>query len=185
MSDTPTPPAAAEPKRYDILLVSQNRTYNVVEQGLKSIVNYLQATNLARITDEAVAKEWTELYLKPGPTAHELFVRGTFGAEIATYHELVVRAGKRATLVPFGATPEQGDVCHFYIEIRGALFNDIGAKVKNRLKDLLMTRFDFFVRDAVKPPPHAVVPPDEVPEDVKYAKRGEGATRVGTAVEEF
>lgn len=182
MSETENTPTE---KRYDILLVSQNRTYNVVEQGLKALMNYLQAANLARVFDEAVAKEWTEIYAKPGPTAHEAFVRGPFGAELDLYRELVVRAGKRPTKVPFGATPEQGDVCHFYIEIRGALFSDLSPKVKNRLKDLLMTRFDFFTRDHVTPPPHAVVPPNEVPEEVKYAKRDGTTPRVGTAVEEF
>ncbi|MFO0751089.1 MAG: hypothetical protein U1F43_36255 [Myxococcota bacterium] len=182
MPDTETAPTV---KRYDILLVSQNRTYNVVEQGLKSLLNYMQAATLSRVSDEAIAKEWTEVYAKPGPTAHEMFVRGAFGAELEPYLEMAVRAGKRPTRVPFGATEGVDDVCHFYIEIRGALFSDLGPKVKNRLKDLLQTRFDFYVRDHVKPPPHAIVPPDEVPEDVKYAKRDGASPRVGTAVEEF
>ncbi|MCC6621094.1 MAG: hypothetical protein IT385_07550 [Deltaproteobacteria bacterium] len=175
---------AQAPKRYDILLVSQNRTYNVVEQGLKSLMNYLQASNLARVKDEAIAKEWTEIYAVPGPTAHEMFVRGAFDSELASYVELCVRAGKRTTTLPFGG--KEGDEhCHFYIEIRGGLFNDLAPKIKNRLKDLLMTRFDYFVRDHEPPPPHAIVPPDEVPEEVKYARKDGASPRVGTAVEEF
>jgi len=176
----------ADPKRYDILLVSQNRTYNVVEQGLKSVLNYLSAANIVRVNDEAVAKEWTEVYGKPGATAHEGFMRGTFASDEAPYLEMVVRAGKRPTKVPFGPKEgEEGDHCHFYIEFRGALFNDLAPKLKNRLKDLLVTRFDFYVRDHVGLPPHAVVPEDEVPEDVKYATRGGAPKRVGTEVEEY
>lgn len=175
----------AGPKRYDILLVSQNRTYNVVEQGLKSLLNYLSAANIVRVNDEAIAKEWTEVYAKPGATAHEGFTRGTFASDEAPFVEMVVRAGKRPTKVPFGVEAGQGDVCHFYVEFRGALFNDLAPKLKNRLKDLLMTRFDMFVRDHEPPPPHAVVPPDEVPEAIKYARKDGASPRVGTAVEEL
>lgn len=59
--------------------------------------------NLARVNDEAIAKEWTEVYAKPGPTAHEMFVRGAFASDLEPYVELVVRAGS-ATRAPFGAS---------------------------------------------------------------------------------
>ena len=40
----------------DILAVSQNRAFNVVEQGLKSLVNFLQASGYVRVYDEAIAE---------------------------------------------------------------------------------------------------------------------------------
>jgi hypothetical protein len=57
--------------------------------------------------------------------------------------------------------------------------------VKNRLKDLLLTRFDFYSREHTALPPHAVVGPDEQPEDPKLARKDGASPRVGTAVEEF
>lgn len=176
---------AAQPPahRYDILLVSQNRAFNVVEQGLKSLMNYLVATNVVRVADEAIAKEWTELYCKPGPTPHDLFVRGPYEGTEAPFLELALRSGTRPCAVPFGTeTPE---TCYFWIEVRGALFQELSGKFKMKLKDVLATRFDFYTRDHVPPPPHATVPADEVPEEKKYARKNAASPRVGTAVEEF
>ncbi len=179
-----TPPeTSAEPKRYDILLVSQNRAFNVVEQGLKSLVNYLQASGLTRIYDEAVAEEWTEIYGKVGPSSHELFVKGAYDDPAPVYHELMIRGGTRPARVPYGpADPEES--CYFWIEIRGALFDDLTGKIKIKLREVMVTRFDMFVRPHEALPPHAIVPPEEAPIDKKKKKEGP-AHRVGTAVEEF
>lgn len=179
---TPTAPEVG-PKRYDILLVSQNRAYTVIEQGLKSLINYLQATNIIRVNDEAVAKEWVEVYSKPGPTAHDMFIRGTYESDVATFHEVAIRGGTRQCLMPFGGN--EGETCYLWIEIRGCLFPEVAGKYKTKLNGLMVTRFDYFVRDHVASPPHLIVPPDELPEDKKYARRDLGSPRVGTAVEEF
>jgi hypothetical protein len=173
----------APPRRYDVLLVSQNRAFNVVEQGLKSLVNFLQATNVVRIADEAIAKEWTELYCNPGPTPHDLFMRGPYQGTDAPFLELAIRSGTRPCLVPYG--PEQAETCYFWIEVRGSLFPEIAGKFKTKLKDLLATRFDFYQRDHVPAPPHATVPPDEVPDEKPRARKDGATPRVGTAVEEF
>lgn len=185
-TETTTDNAAAEtagPKRYDILLVSQNRAYTVVEQGLKSLINYLQATNIIRVNAEAVAKEWTEVYAKPGPTAHDMFVRGTYESDEATFHEVAIRGGTRPCLMPFGGN--EGETCYLWVEIRGCLFPEVNGKYKTKLNSVMATRFDYFVRDHAGLPAHLEVPPDEVPEDRKYARRDPGSPRVGTAVEEF
>lgn len=173
----------AAPKRYDILLVSQNRAYTVVEQGLKSLINYLQATNIIRVNDEAVAKEWVEVYSKAGPTAHDMFVRGVYDSDLLTFKEIAIRGGTRLCAIPFGGEENEG--CYFWMEVRGCLFQEINGKYKTKLNQVMTTRFDYFVRDHEALPAHLTVPPDEVPEAKKYARRDPSSPRVGTAVEEF
>lgn len=188
MSDeaTETQPEAAPteaPKRYDILIVSQNRAFNVVEQGLKSLINYLQAVGFVRVYDEAVAEEWTEVYCNAGPTAHEMFVKGPYITTEPLFLEYAIRGGTRPIHVPYG-TEDKEETCYFWMEIRGALFQEITGKVKNKLKDLLTARLDYFTRPHEALPPHLVVPANEQPTDKKRRKEGPAA-RVGTAVEEF
>lgn len=171
------------PKRYDILAVSQNRAFNVVEQGMKSLINYMQATNLIRVYAEAIASEWTEVYSNVGPSAHELFVKGVYASDEAPFLELAIRSGTRPCDVAYG--PETPETCYFWIEVRGALYPELTGRMKNKLKEILATRFDYYVRDHAALPPHAEVPPGEEPEDRKRRGRGGVAARVGTAVEEF
>lgn len=179
----PTPETPPAPARYDILAVSQNRAYNVVEQGLKSLINFMQASGFVRVNDEAVAEEWVEVYGAAGPTAHEMFVQGPYTSDVPVVLEIAFRSGTRPCRVPYGpADPDES--CYFWIEIRGALFNDITGKTKLKLRDVMATRFDFFVRPHQALPPHLVVPPDEAPID-KKKKKDTPAHRVGTAVEEF
>jgi hypothetical protein len=180
---TETEASERPPKRYDILLVSQNRQHTVIEQGLKSLINYLQATNIIRVNDEAVAKEWVEVYAKQGPTAHDMFVRGVYDSDLPTFFEVAVRGGTRACFIPFGGEENEG--CFFWMEVRGCLFQEINGKYKTKLNQVMSTRFDYFVREHVALPPHLTVPPDELPEEKKYARRDSASPRVGTAVEEF
>jgi len=188
MSDeaTDTQPDAtpkAPQQRYDILAVSQNRGFNVVEQGLKSLVNFLQASGYVRVYDEAIAEEWTEIYCNVGPSSHEMFVKGPYSNDEPLFREFAIRGGIRPVYVPFGAADPE-ETCYFWVEIRGALFSELAGKIKNKLKDVMVTRFDFYSRPHEALPPHAVVPADEAPTDKKKRKEGPAA-RVGTAVEEF
>jgi len=178
-----TPEAKATVPRYDIIALSQNRAFNMVEQGLKSLINYLQACGWVRVYDEAIAEEWTEVYAKVGPSSHEMFVKGPYAETEPVFLEVAVHSGVRPFTVPFGP-PDPEESCYFWIEIRGALFDEVAGKLKNKLKDVMSTRLDFYTRAHASLPPHAEVGPDEQPIDKKLRKGGP-AQRVGTAVEEF
>lgn len=181
-NETPTDKSTEKP-RWDLLLVSQNRALNIVEQGLKPLVNYLQASGFARVYDEAVAEEWTEIYCKLGPSSHQLFVTGSYSGDPEVFKEIAIRGGTAPTLMPFGRShPEE--TCYFWIEVRGALFKDFTAMFKRKLKEAMVTRFDLFTRPHTELPPHAEVGEDEVPIDKKKKKSGT-SQRVGTAVEEL
>lgn len=188
MSDTPETPTTPEvdtTPRHDMLIVSSNRSYTIVEQGLRAVVNYLQVANVIRMQDEKIAKEWTELYAKPGPTAHEAFVRGAYTGSKEPYLECVIHANKKAIPLPYGGEPGENGATRFYIEFRGCLFEDLAPRFKNRLREVLHTRFDIYTRPHTALPPHAVVPTGDEAAKPELAHRDSGSPRVGTAVEEF
>jgi hypothetical protein len=181
-TETPSDTTVEVP-RYDILLVSQNRALNVVEQGLKSLINYLQASGVVRVYDEAIAENWTEVYAKVGPSSHEMFVIGSYTGDSPVFLEVAIRGGTASTYIPFGGT--ENETCYFWIEIRGALFNDLTGKFKLKLREVMSTRFDMFTRKHEALPPHGEVGEDEAPVDKKRKRQEGAAQRVGTAVEEF
>ncbi len=201
-SDTATPPKpaveAATPaadtkkadgkkaddiKRYDLLLVAENRSFGLVDVGTRSVMNFLLANGVMKPTDEAIAKEWVEIYGDAGPTAHEAFTRRGYTGVYDTIREIVVRTGKREIPLPWG--PAKGQRIKFFIEFRGALWDQFDARFKNKLQRVLYTRPEVFVREHTELPPHVVVPDDEQPDEVKFKKRDNTTHRIGTAVEEF
>ena len=180
-SPEPTP-VVDGPPRVDLLVVSQNRAYNMVDHGLRALMNFLHTGNIGRATDEALAKTWTEIYLKPGATPHEAFVRHGWDSAEQPFLELVVHTSSQPEFLPWG--PEN-EGARFWLEFRGSLFEDFDGRFKNRLREVLNTRFDLFTRPHTDLPPHRVVPPGEEAEAAKRVQKDRTTPRVGTAVEEF
>lgn len=174
---------AEDTPRYDVLVVSGDRGFNIVEQGTRALINHLLAKNLMRVADESVAKEWTEVYGTAGPTAHEAFTIGGFDSELAPYLEVCVRTGTKYAPMPFGGA--KNEVARFWIEFRGALWKDLAPRFKNGLVRLLATRVEVLSRPHEAAPPHREVGEDELPEEVKFARKDRTSPRVGTAVEEY
>lgn len=170
-------------ERFDVLIVSQSRDFNLVEQGMKAVINYLSTSNVLRPNDEAVAKEWVEVHGTPGPTAHEAFTRGGYGGDYEVFKAATVRGGLRYTPMPFGGAP--GEEVRFYIAFFGVLWRELSPNFKNRLTRLLVTRIDVFSRPHEGIPPRTEVAPDEQPDEKKFARKDRVSPRVGTAVEEF
>jgi hypothetical protein len=177
---TPTP-AASGPARLDLLVVSQNPSFNMVEQGLYALMNFLHTANVGRATDEALAKAWTEIYLAPGATPHEAFVRHGYDVAVPPFLELVVHNALTPERLPWG--PDGG--VRFWLEFRGSLFSDLDGRFKNRLREVLNTRIDVLTRPHEALPPHRVVLPGEEAVATKRLKKDRASMRVGTAVEEF
>ena len=186
-TETETSPAANvdTTPRYDMLIVSTNRAYTVVEQGLRAFINYLQVSNVIRMQDEAVAKEWTELYAKPGPTAHEAFIKGAYTGTKEPYLECCIRADKNPFPLPYGGEAGETSAIRFYLEFRGCLFQDLAPRFKNRLREVLYTRFDIYTRPHTALPPHLIVANGDAHEKPEMARKDSASPRVGTAVEEF
>jgi hypothetical protein len=190
MTTEPTPetpasdPAAASsgPQRLDMLVLSHNPSFNMVEPGLYALMNFLHTANVGRATDEALAKTWTEIYLAPGATPHEAFVRHGYDVSVPPFLELVVHNGLTPERLPWGA----GDSgVRFWLEFRGTLFSDLDGRFKNRLREVLNTRIEIATRPHQALPPHRVVPPGEEAVAAKKLRKDRASMRVGTAVEEF
>lgn len=181
MSDTAE--AGEALPRYDVLIVSENRSFNIVEQGTRALVNHLIAKNIARVSAESIAKDWCEIYGGPGPTAHEAFTLGGFDSDHAPFLEVAVRTGTKFTTMPFGGAKNEG--VRFWIEFRGVLWKDLAPRFRNGLTRLLATRLEVLTRPHAGLAAHAEVAADEVPEDVKFARKDRATPRVGTAVEEY
>jgi hypothetical protein len=167
--------------RRDLLILSQNPSFNMVEPGLRSLMNFLHTANVARATDEAVAKSWVEIYCAPGATPHEAFVRHGYNLGVPPFLELVVHNALVVERAPWGG--EEG--VRFWLEFRGALFDDLDGRFKNRLREVLNTRVDVRIRPHTALPPHRLVPPGEEHVAAKRHRQERATLRVGTAVEEF
>ena len=188
--DLKTPPAAAgadtladDVARYDLLIVCQNRSYSLVQQGTRALMNWLATSQVFRPDDESVAKEWVEVYGGPGPTAHEAFIRGGYSGDYQPFLQCTVRTGKKAVAMPFGGEPDEG--VFVFIDLRGVLWNTLAPRFKNRLAKVLGARIDIYTRDHVGLRVKAEVPRDEQPDETRFARRDRATTRVGTAVEEM
>ncbi|MFT7578719.1 MAG: hypothetical protein ACI9MR_000377 [Myxococcota bacterium] len=177
MADTEFP-------RHDILIVPVTRTFNLVQQGMKSVINHLATAGIMTPTDEAVAKEWVEVYGKAGPTAHVGFTKGAFPGTTAPFLECLVHTSQTYDPVPYGSSED--DAVRFYIEFRGCLWPDVAGKFRNQMARVLATRIEVFTRPfSGTLPEHREVPEDEIPDAVKFARTDRATSRVGTAVEEF
>jgi hypothetical protein len=167
--------------RKDLLILSQNPSFNMVEPGLRALMNFVHTANIARATDEAVAKTWVEIYAVPGATPHEAFVRHGYDLSVPPFLELVVHNALTPERGPWGGD----EAVRFWLEFRGALFDDLDGRFKNRLREVLNTRLDLRVRPHTALPPHREVPPGEEAVAVKRHRQERASLRVGTAVEEF
>lgn len=174
------PDTAAPAPKYDILVLSEKPGFMLADGGARALLRFFGGKRWISDADEAVAREWAELYLKPGPSAHEIFLTGVADSGEPVFDELVVRFGTRAVVPPFGSS----DPTHFYMELRGARFKEPRGVFRKAMLDLLRLRVGTVWRPAEPPPPHAVVPEGEEPEEPKK-RDGRPGGAVGTRVEEF
>lgn len=174
MTDTKTTPL------YDILVLSEKPGFQLTESGARALMRFMIGKRWIGGVEEAIAEEWTELYMTPGATSHEMFIRGATDSDEPVYEELLLRFGKRTVEQPYGGTEQ----LPFYMEVRGCRYKEPRGVFRKAMLDLLHLRVRTVVRDHEPAPPHAVVPDDEVPKDVVKTDRRSGGA-VGTRVEEF
>ncbi|MEZ4267259.1 MAG: hypothetical protein R3F39_12845 [Myxococcota bacterium] len=166
---------------YDLIIVPQSRETNVGEGAADSLIRVLATPKLIVPTSEALAETWCEVYFKPGPTSHQLFVRGGSDGDEPVFDEGVVRWGSSTEDVDFAGVV--GEV-HFYVEIRGVRYDHFAASLIAKLKDILFVPVHTFARPHAGPRPHREVPEGEERTD-KRRKRNPGGGFAGTRVEEL
>lgn len=165
-------------ERYDLLLAPADGGHILPDAAARSILRQLATLRLAIPADEAVARDWVEVYLTPGESGHALFVEGTAPAE-APFLEAVFRFSERREPLPFGDFPPAA----VSLEVRGALFPDVLGTFRQRLADAWQMRVELTRRPHEGLPPHRVVPEDErrPPAEKRVSTKG----AVGVKIEEF
>jgi hypothetical protein len=164
---------------YDIVMVPKNAGQRVSEQGIRSLVNYLHATGLAKASGEVCSAHWTEIYFETYVGSHDIFYEGEIREGPPVFLELCLRFGAEPV------DPGYADVSpvFFYAEFRGTPFDRILDELPARAHDILYIGPQTFVRE------HQGLPdrPDQEGEAVdkrrKPTERGEKLA--GTRVEEI
>ncbi|MDX9722891.1 MAG: hypothetical protein RBU37_19230 [Myxococcota bacterium] len=171
----------AEPTpRYDVMILSERAGYRAPGNALRTMVNMLAFRGFAQPYEEAVAKDWLEIYMKPGPAAHEVFHKYAYDGEQPVFHEAVLRADERGFLPEYGPT----EITQFFmIEYRACVYTDPLGPFRKLLLDSLHLRVAVYQRPHLALPPHATVAEDERPEEKKKRERSAGLA--GTEVDEW
>lgn len=172
-----------EEPRYDVLIVSDDRQRKMPDAAARTVLRYLDTRKIALPNDEAVAQKWAEVYMEPGPMAHEPFLHAPYQGEAPVFHEAVLRFGTKSTSLDYGVDT---DKVYFFLEFRGCLFQQPHGEFRKQIKDMLTFRPEIFVRNHAGLPAHREVPEDEKPEsENSTAEESSGPAPAGTRVEEF
>ena len=171
---------AKKSKRYDIIIVPHHRSTRFAMGTGAALIRNLAAGYLAAPTAESVAEEWVEVYCEPTVASHDAFVTGAYDGEHPLYKEMVIRFGTQAVEVGY---PEVGEPVAFFLEFRGALFEDVVGSFHKRVADIVYTKIDCYSKPHKRLPAHRKVPKGQEPKEKK--KKSAGGGMAGTRVEEF
>ncbi len=167
-------------QRYDVLVVPEDLNRKIAPAGAAAWLRSFAVSRAALPYEEAIAEEWVEVYCKPGPSAHEPFMKGGYESDVAVFDEVAVRFGTKGVPMPYGVKDQ---TIYFFVEFRGCLFKEPMGKFKNRFKDVLLARPAVYWREAEPAPPHREVGEDEQPVERKKKEVASGVA--GTTTEEW
>lgn len=168
-------------QRYDLLLVPEELNSRISPGMGEAILKNICVGRVVRPVDEAVAETWVEVYMEPGPSAHELFLIGQNTAEEEIFKEAMIRFGTKAIALPYGNETQE---VTFYLEFRGCLFTDVVGRFKQRFSDIMYKRPAVYIREHTDLPEHRVVPEGEEPKE-KVKRSNNLGGQAGTRIEEF
>ncbi len=177
----PAPAPKDNIKRYDIIITSERPGYRPPRAAVGALVQQLAFRGFAKPVDEAVAEKWTEIYFVPGVSAHEIFIEKAYESDIPVFEELCFRFSEKAYFCDYTANPQRP--LYWSIEIRGCRFTNPIGVFRKLFIDAVNLRIETAHRDFTALPPHAVVPPEEVPVEKKKRERSTGLA--GTEVQEM
>jgi len=166
--------------RHDVLIINSDHKLGLTLAGARSLLQYLGASGIATPKQEAIAKTWAEIYLVPGPAAHDAFVIGPYKGESPVFKEAVLRMTDTPEPIPFGL---ETITTRWTLQFLGCLLTEPSGPFCARLKSNWLILPEFFHRPHAGMPPHKEVPADEQPEE--KAKKGKTNIGVGVRVEEW
>ncbi len=165
--------------RWDVVLTSERRAHRVSPQGVRSLIQWMAANGHITEVLQTESAGWTEIHAVPGDFGHALFHAGPSTGVSPVFHELGLRFGQEDLRVGYAIE----DPVYFFLELRGAAFDDVTDELIERLYAIL------YVRAEVRARPHESLRPREVdgepdhPERRKRPDRVDG--RMGVRVEDL
>ncbi len=168
--------------RFDIFIVHKNPRQRFADGSISALLRNFAITRLALPEDEAIAKDWAEIYCAPTNSSHEIFVEGKKRTEEDAFVQLTVHAANKLEPLPF----DNGEIqAAFWIAIYGAYTDTPHGTFLHRLRDVMLVDAQIHVQPHAGVPEHRVVPAGEEPEAKKKLGPRKGPGMVGTHVEEL
>ena len=158
----------SEDARFDVIVVPEDRLARFPREMAVALLRFLHATGVGVPVEEAVARDWLEVYMRPGATPHEPFARDATGLPDPVFVEAVVRAGTDSVSLAYG----DGLKACFWLEFRGCPRNELTGGFCGRLLPMFQMRVETFSRPHAGIPPRPEVPEDQRPVETKRASRG-------------
>ncbi|OIP30791.1 MAG: hypothetical protein AUK47_24135 [Deltaproteobacteria bacterium CG2_30_63_29] len=169
------------PPRYDVMIVPSSPGFKAATNLIRTMVQTLAFRGFAKPIDEAIGKDWVEIYMEPGPAAHEVFHKTGYAGPMPVFHEAVFRAGDQPAELDYGP---QSVPIYVYLEFRGCVFQEPLGPFRKLLLNALHLRALVHVREHTALKPHLSVPEGDGPIDPdKKKERGPGT--VGSDVQEW
>ena len=168
--------------RYDVMIVATNPGYRAADGTLRSLVSTLAFRGFAKPVDEALHKEWLEIYFEPGPAASEVFHKTAYEGPQPVFHEAMLRASDEAFAPEYGPTSQS---FHLMLEFRGCVFKEPLGPFRKLLLEAVHIRPKVYFRPHESLPPHKTVNEEDQPEDPRKKKRERGPGLAGTEVDEW
>ena len=172
----------SERERYDVIILFERADTKIADGTAEALLRDMATRRIVTPVDEALHKDWVEVYCEPGPSAHTPFVRGVYEEKEPPFLEACVRWGQEPTeLTGLGGSVD----VYFFVEFRGCLYKEPLGLFRTHFKDVTYHRAQVSSRPHTELPPHREVSEEDKRVLKERLKRGPAAGLAGTQVEEW
>ena len=173
--------AQEDPVRHDLFVILPNPATVIGEGIAASLLRYLAASRVITPTNEALPKDWTEVYCEPGASAHEPFSKGTYEGPTPVFKECWFRWGTTPTTLVIN---DQSIQTYFYLAFRGCAFSEPLGPFRKRFREIMQGTARLLQAPHEAIPEHQEVAPEDAPKDKRLKPSNRGG-QAGTTVEEW
>ena len=162
--------------RVDIALVSKRPSMRISRQGAISVIRYMSGRQFIGPVYMTETADWIEFHGVAGDFAHAIFHDGEATRPAPAFMEVGLRFGTARQALGYG----EDDEVYWFLEFRGALFDDVVDDFVERLHSILYCHPLMWTR------PHTELRSREgAPAPHKPGKRERGEGRAGVLVEDL
>lgn len=122
--------------RFDVAIISERPGMRISPQGVRSIVQFMSASGWLSEALLATGEGWEEVFAGPGISAHGAFHDGPSRGMEPVFLEMGFRYGQSPLELGYAIdTP-----VHFFLEFRGAAFDELTDEFLERVDSILYCR---------------------------------------------